>query len=67
MEVAVVPVYLPVTAATGRDTVVFAPAARVTGVRLAATVKSVLLALVTGRLKVVLPQEAESLLVMLTV
>ena len=66
-EVLVVPVVLPDIAVTGRGTVVFAPGARTTVPRLAATVKSVLLELVTGRLKVVLVHAAVSLLVMLSV
>src|SRR5512134_3729115 len=51
-DVVVVPLAFPGTAATGRDTVVLAPGARVTEPRLAATVKSVLFELVAGRLKV---------------
>jgi hypothetical protein len=64
-EVLVVPVSLPATAVTFSVTVVFEPDAKVTG-ESAGTVKSVLFELVTGRLKVVLPQ-ATSLFVMLTV
>jgi len=66
-DVVVVPVGLPGTAAIGSDTVVLAPAANVTAVRLVATAKSVLFALVTNRLKVVLVQLMLSLLVILTV
>ena len=65
-EVLVVPVVFPDTAFTGKDTVVFNPGARTTEPRLAATVKSVLLELLTGRLNVVLVHAAVSLLVMLT-
>ena len=66
-EVLVVPLVLPDTAVTGRGTVVFAPGARTTVPRLAATVKSVLLELLTGRLKLVLEHGPVSLLVMLSV
>ena len=66
-DVLVVPVSLPATAVTFNVAVVFAPGANVTGERFAGTVKSVLLAFVTGRVKVELPQGPTSLFVMLTV
>jgi len=66
-DVFVVPVVLPDIAVTFSGTVVLAPGASVTGERLAATLKSALLELVIGRVKVVPEHAAVSLFVMLTV
>jgi hypothetical protein len=66
-DVPVEPEVLPATAVTFRGTVVVAPVARVTGPRLAGTVKFTLFEFVTGRLKVVFRHPPESLLVIVTV